>query len=336
MFLPSHVVIGPDAFDESVASGLREQLEVYHTFAGDVDCVFLANMNFNAIATSAEGRYAIGINVGAAVLIARYAYCLLSDPAMLPSIGDPSRESVDPYVVESLRTPNDGRPTTSYGRYMPRDPARLEAAKQISLAAYLMLFFHELNHIELGHVDFARKRLGAIKYHEITAVPITAEDAAVLRALELEADLAALYRSLRVWRAMHPLFDHQALATLTPEISWFVAVELVFWIIDFVQTETRVGLRATHPTPVARHVNAQETTSVVTWAPAMTDPGDLIGWVMRNQFPSRALTDAQYGNRDRAKQELAEIGSQLVTLLPILEGYRRFADGAGPRAWASG
>ena len=127
-----------------------------------------------------------------------------------------------------------------------------------------------------------------------------------------------------MWRVMHPLFDHQVLVTLTPEISWFVAVELLFWIMDFVQTKTRVGPQGTHPTPVARRVNVQETTSVVEWVPAMTDPGDLISWVIRNRFPSRALTDAQYGDRDRAKQELAEIGSQLVTLLPILEHYRRF------------
>jgi hypothetical protein len=155
-------------------------------------------MAFNAVATSEGPRYAIGINIGAALLIARYAYCLMSDPAMFPNVGDPSREEVEPYVIASLREPLS---TKSYGRYLPRDPTRLEAAKQLSLAAYLMLFFHELNHVELGHLDFARDRFGVIEYREITAVPISTKDAAVFRALELEADMAALYRSLHVWRA---------------------------------------------------------------------------------------------------------------------------------------
>jgi hypothetical protein len=63
----------------------------------------LANTTFNALAISEGTRYAIGINVGALVLIARYCYCLMSDPAMLRQIGDPSREQVEPYAIDALR-----------------------------------------------------------------------------------------------------------------------------------------------------------------------------------------------------------------------------------------
>jgi hypothetical protein len=193
---PYGTVMTPDSFDEAVAPGLRGQLELYRTLAGDVDCVFLGDMAFNAVATSDGARYVVGINIGAAMLIARYAYCLMSDPAMLPGVGDPSGEEVEPYVLETLRVPNkllDG----NLGRYLPRDPTRLEAAQQISMAAYLMLFYHELNHVELGHVGFVQDQLGAADYREITATPISEDDAAVLRALEWEADTAALYRVCR-------------------------------------------------------------------------------------------------------------------------------------------
>ena len=72
------------------------------------------------------------------------------------------------------------------------------------------------------------------EYRGIPAVPLTAENAADRRALKFEADMAALYRSLHVWRVLYPLFDYPALTTVTPEDSWFVAIELLFWIMDFV------------------------------------------------------------------------------------------------------
>jgi hypothetical protein len=315
-------VLAPDDFDGPLATGLREQLEVYQTFTGDIDCVFLANMSFNALAISDNTQYAIGINVGAPLLIARYAYCLMSDPAMFPNVGNASRENIDPYVTGRLREPYDN--TKSYGRYLPRDPTRLEAAKQLSLAAYLVLFFHELNHVELGHLDFLDDRHGMTEYREMPAVPLTPANAAVRRALEWEADLAALNRSLRVWRTLYPLFDHPALVTMTPEDSWFVAVELLFWVMDFVQPKAHAGQFATHPSPIARRVSAQEVTSMVDWVPTMDGASPLLPWIGRNAFPTAALTDRRYGAPDRVKRELDELKHQLVALLPILDLYRRF------------
>jgi hypothetical protein len=304
-----------------MAAGLQGQLEIYRTLAGDVDCVFLDDESFNAVASLEGGRYSIGIHIGAALLTARYAYCLLSDPAMLPSIGNPRREEVDPEVAERLRNPLAPLYAQDFGRYLPRDPKRVEAAKQLSIAAYLFLFFHELNHIELGHLDFAIDHLGVSEYREMKAAPIEAEDAAIFRALELEADLAALYRSLKVWRKMVPLFDDPVMAILDPEDSWFLAVELFFWIMDFVQPPGRVGALATHPSPLARRLNAQEATSKVNWVSEMKGRSPLIPWIARNSFSSRALTDPP----DRAEPELVETLSRLAALAPLLEPHRRFS-----------
>src|SRR5271154_422760 len=114
------VVVRPDQFDAVVAAGLEGQFEIYSALVGDADCAFLANATFNALAISEGTRYAIGINVGALVLIARYCYCLMSDPAMLRQIGDPSREQVESHVIDALRARvNDA---LRYGRYQPRDP----------------------------------------------------------------------------------------------------------------------------------------------------------------------------------------------------------------------
>lgn len=304
-----------------MAAGLLGQLEIFQTLAGDIDCVFLDDESFNAAASLDGDQYSIGINIGAGLLIARYAYCLLSDPAILPTVGDSRREKVDPDVVERLRNPLAPLDEHGFGRYLPRDPKRIEAAKQLSMAAYLFLFFHELNHVELGHLDFARDRLGVREYREINAAPVEAEGAAIFRALELEADLAALYRSLKVWRAMIPLFDDPVIGILKPEDSWFLAVELLFWIMEFVQPPGRVPALATHPSPVTRRLNALEATSKVDWVSEMEGSSPLIPWIARNAFSSRKFTDPPR----RAEAELGEILSCLAALLPTLEPYRRFA-----------
>ncbi|MEX0973591.1 MAG: hypothetical protein WDZ46_10090 [Solirubrobacterales bacterium] len=322
-------VVWPNDFSGDMASGLRGQLEIYRTLAGNVDCFFLDDESFNAAASLYEGRYSIGINIGAPLLTARYAYCLLSDPAMLPSIGNPKREEVDPDVIERLRSPLDPWDARGwgFGRSLPRDPKRVEAAKQLSIAAYLFLFFHELNHVELGHLDFAIDHLGISEYREINAAPIEAEDAAILRAFELEADLAALYRSLKVWRAMIPSFDDPVMAILDPEDSWFLAVELLFWVMEFVQPPGRVRALATHPSPVVRRLNAQDATAKVDWVSEMKGPSPLIPWIARNGFSPRALADPLHRSPDRAEPELVETLSRLATLVPVLEPYRRFSSG---------
>lgn len=322
-------VVGPEDFGGEMAAGLRGQLEIYRALAGDVDCVFLADESFNAVASLDGGdRYSIGINIGAPLLTARYAYCLLSDPEMLPGIGDTGREEVDADVVERLRNPFAPLDEQGFGRYQPRDPQRVEAAKQLSMAAYLFLFFHELNHVELGHLGFIADRLGFGEYREINAAPVGTEVAAIRRAFELEADLAALYRSLKVWRVVIPMFDDPVIASIDPEESWFLAVELLFWIMEFVQSPGRDRALATHPSPLARRLNVQETMSTVNWVSEMNGPSPLVPWVARNAF-SPALTDRPHRSADRAEAELAEDLGRLAALLPALDRYRRFTGERG-------
>jgi hypothetical protein len=318
---PHGLVVGPDDFGDTIAPGLRGQLELYHEFTGDVGCVFLANLGFNAVAASDGARHAIGINVGAVMLIARYAYCLFSDPLMFPTVGEPSREHVDAETVAALRNPVAQKTS---GRSLPRDPTRVQAAEQLSVAAYLVLFFHELGHIQLGHLGFIKHRFGATAHREITVTPLAAEHAALLRALEWEADAGALYRSLRVWRELWPLYDEPGLAPLTPDESWFLAVDLLFWIMDFAQPVLGFRALATHPSPLARRVNAARLTSAADWVPAVAnDSSPLIPWIVRNAFPSPALANPHFGSTDHIERELRETARDLAALLPALEPHRR-------------
>jgi hypothetical protein len=162
-------------------------------------------------------------------------------------------------------------------------------------------------------------------YREFGALPISPDQAAIHRALEWEADTAALYRSLKVWRVLCPLFDTQALSTKLPaEESWFIAVELLFWIMDFVNPVTSGGPLATHPSPIARRINLYETTAAGDWAPTKDEASSpLLPWVQRNAFTSRTPADPSFKDIDRAKSELKNLARQLEVLLPLLEPHRR-------------
>src|ERR1035441_9239804 len=76
-----------DELPDNACDGLKEQVAFYRSVAPSIYCGFLNNTGFNAVATTHAGREFIGIYVGAILLIARYSYCLLSDPAMFVSIG---------------------------------------------------------------------------------------------------------------------------------------------------------------------------------------------------------------------------------------------------------
>jgi hypothetical protein len=128
-----------------------------------------------------------------------------------------------------------------------------------------------------------------------------------------------------VWRVLYPLFRNPSLDALSLDDSWYLAVELVFWIMDFVQPDDRRGVLATHPSPVARLVNVQEVTAAVEWVQTMGgNSSSLVPWIVRNRFSSPILTDPLYGDVERAKPELIENARLLRALEPLLERYRRW------------
>jgi hypothetical protein len=238
---------------ENLSRGLKQQLQLFQSLAPFVHCGFLDNANFNAVAAACNGKEFIGIYFGTTSLIARYAYCLLSDPDIFPSIGDPSAEAIEPQVIEELRCPLG---TFSFSRYLPRDPVRLLAAQHLAACAYLILFAHELAHLELCHLSFLRDELGLEEHQEVTAMPLSEDEALLFRTLEWDADNSALITSLKVWRHIFPSkLDFSAIATLGAARSWSIAAQLLFWVMDFIQPQERRGLLATHPSPHARFIN---------------------------------------------------------------------------------
>lgn len=312
---------------DNLSHGLREQLEFYRSMAPYTYCGFLDNLNFNAVAALRNDREFIGIYLGAIMVVARYAYCLLSDPDMFPSIGNVSAESIEPQVIENLRRPLEQErfPTA---RYLPRDPVRMRAAQHLAMCAYMILFFHELAHIELCHLKFLTDELGLPEYQEVTAMPLSEEEALLLRALEWDADNSALMTSLKVWRQTIANIDYSAIASLGAARSWFVAAQLLFWVMDFIQPPHRRGLLATHPSPNARLVNATMAAKQYGFVPELSDVSNvaedsLVSWIIKNDFRSHMVASACANTSvDRTVQELVEARENYEKIMARLMSYQ--------------
>jgi len=332
--------VQPKDLHPNLSKGLSELLEFYQTAAdvskSDVYCGLLDNRGFNAVTTVHNNRGLIGIYLGTLIIVARYAYCLLSDPDMLPQIGDPSIESVEEQSVEALRDPLGH---IGAHRYLPRDPTRLHAAQGLSLCAYMILFFHELSHIELCHLDFLRDHLGLMEHQEVTVAPLSQEEALLFRALEWDADCASLMTSLDMWSLFCANFDLLGIESLGIARSWFLAAQLLFWVMDFVQPPTRRGVASTHPSPEARLVNASilaEDANFSFIMPVLAkmdeqernligiDKPALVRWIVKSKFPSHIVENARGASLvDNPAKQLYEAREQYKQIMVRLESYQK-------------
>lgn len=319
------MLIAPQTLPPQASEGLIEQLELYRLIAPDVICGFVNNAAFNAVATVHDNREIIGIYLGSITMIARYAYGLFSDPDMFPQIGCPAHETVDPIMIRTLRQPSEH---VVLDHYLPRDPIRVKAAQHIAMCAYLILFFHELSHLELCHLSLIAEEFGAPIYEEVNAAPISKEQALLIRALEWDADNAALEASLKMWRSMYSHLHYSSIASLGSAGSWFLAANLLFWVMDFIQPLSRRGLLATHPSPRARLTNARLLTTHFRLAPDLSEScsvevDSLIGWIVRSEFPSNMVATAnEEATVERAVNELIDARNCYKQVEPRLERYQ--------------
>ncbi len=310
---------------DTLSRGLKDQLTVFRFLAPFAYCGFLANSKFNAVAMTREGNEFVGIYYGAEVLIARYAYCLFSDPDMFTSIGNPAAEAAKPKLIEELRRPLGMHSLSPQD--IPNDPVRFLAAQHLASCAYLILFMHEVAHLELCHLQLLKDNLGFAEIQEVTAAPLSIEEALLFRTLEWDADNAALMTALKVWRNSFPSkLDFSAIAPLGAAGSWFVAAQLLFWVMDFVQPLERRGLLATHPSPDARFVNA--IVHAKKFVPELGDESrvselSLSFWVAKNGFPSQTLEDArQSKGYSTTVEQLAEVHDNYKKIMEQLACYQ--------------
>jgi hypothetical protein len=240
------------------APGFEEFLQFFRDFmvrntkllAENVHCDWVANVTFNALATYHMDYELIGIFAGVPLMIYNHFYCFLSDPSVLPLIGNPSGETPDELAVNRLRLGHTSPPPRG-----PRDPLRCDAAMHLAWNAVMFVFFHELSQIVGCHLRLLSESVGSLEYLEVPVVPISSKEAHLRLLLEIEADQGPSSFLFSVWRSMWDRGALKAIEPLGPELSLAISLAMLFLIMDGLQPANRRPRYSTHPPPIVRLIH---------------------------------------------------------------------------------
>jgi hypothetical protein len=242
--------IHPDTapgFDE-IRHYLRQILSSKYTRHVHFDWV--DNLSFNAVATEFAKHELIGVFAGAVIQVYNYFYCFLTDPSVFPAIGQSSLEVIDSGMLRSLAS-RQYIPCCP----LPRDHVRQRIAMRLAWCAVLFLFMHELAHIVLCHIRLICEIGERAEYLELPLTECSPELARVRLLLEIDADQSAARVHLRRWRMIWSADDRQSFGEMSAELSWSIALAMLFRIMDGQLNPPRPRGR-THPPPMMRFVHA--------------------------------------------------------------------------------
>ncbi|MBI5591465.1 MAG: hypothetical protein HY881_13385 [Deltaproteobacteria bacterium] len=228
----------------------RDILRSKHFGTSDVRCDWVANTNFNALATHSCDHELIGLFAGIPLLLYNHCYCFFSDPKTLPIMGKGSQEKPEETVLEGLRN-NQLRPLPKG----PHDPLRHDAAMHIAWNAVMFVFFHELGHIAWGHLRLLAESCGSLEYLELPVVPLADEEAHLRLLLELDADHFAAGYLLQYWNKKWNDGAFSALESLGCDVSWMLSLSMLFLVMDGLNTAHPTLGQSTHPAPLVRLIN---------------------------------------------------------------------------------
>jgi hypothetical protein len=287
--------------------------------AGNVHCDWVANVTFNALATYYMDYELIGIFAGVPLLIYDYFYCFLSDPSVLPLIGNPSGETPDELAVNRLRLGH-----TSPLSRGPRDPLRRDAAMHLAWNAVMFVFFHELSHIGCCHLRLLSESVGSLEYLEVPVIPISSKEAHLRLLLEIEADQAAASFLFSVWRSMWDRGALKAIEPLGPEVSSAISLAMLFLIMNGLQPSNRRPSYSTHPPPIVRLIHIITLTAnqrfpslVVSEESALLGLEEVIRWAqkarLRISIGDHRVTMRVHEELNALRMELADNYSDRLT-----------------------
>jgi hypothetical protein len=213
---------------------------------------FVKNQRINACATTDAGFNLIGFNLGTPVGFLKLYETLLSNPEILPHVGDPSKDPKWECDL-SKKDLQDG-----FADIFPpaieritADPSRAAFVHHCTQFAMDFIFWHEIFHVLCGHVGYCLN----CTHHgaglaELEGRPTL--EAATSQALELEADMNAAALTGSIW-LQEPLLpgvpfrgSEEALRT------WAFSLAVVFLIFDQARTRVRDYRDSTHPHPAIR------------------------------------------------------------------------------------
>jgi hypothetical protein len=141
---------------------------------------FLNNQNFNALAAVSNENEFVTIFIGSIQKLYNFFYVFMSDPEVLPFVGNTSNEKPLQNIWDILELNPPGQ------FLFPKDRERVLCAQNLALISCLMILNHEMGHIANCHVSFIKEYLNIEFYEEIQKRE--KDQVNFIRALEWEAD----------------------------------------------------------------------------------------------------------------------------------------------------
>ena len=215
--------------------------------AGDLYIDFVNNPSFNAIAICSNGQEFVGVFAGAVDFLFRCFLSFMADPATLPQVGDVAGE-----IARTTTWPDLTLITDPEKSRIPRDTTRRDAAGLLALYAAHFLLHHEFTHLFRGHLILLNEEFSLSEFHELSAMPLTSDEARVRRALELDADHGAATFILEAFREASRSRNLPHLDVVGPDIAWALCMAMVFHIMWAQDVVTRREEERTHPSPATR------------------------------------------------------------------------------------
>lgn len=298
---------------------------------------FIANRNLNAIASSSMSYDLVGLYSGSILNLAVLFFILLSHPEVLPELGDPSKETAwfddlsDCEWTGTLSKVFSAIRPRSDALNFPKDPARYSAAALMATIALDFLFFHEIGHLVLGHIDYLANLTGDRVFTEVRTGQFLLPETS--HGLELQADEFAALISLGTCFGIDSSQTPQAFPSTAEAIRrWTFAVGLLFLVFDRGDTRVAAHKDQDHPHSAVRLMNVFRRSingAVISGSPAteLHDAWQLavkdLGSVSLRFNMGSAVWYVSGAEHDEISKSLVELSNHWTSIAQEVKSYSR-------------
>jgi hypothetical protein len=154
----------------------------------------------NAAAIRTPKQFCIAFPIGTVALLYDLFFRMLGTDSVFPELGHPDPEKVPRYA----RIPTDAGDLIAEAdnplgvSYIPPARERRAMAEYLVVIVHDLLFAHEHQHIDGGHLHFLSREHQKSSIFEFGDAPETQDEELLFQALELDADAASVRWSLKI------------------------------------------------------------------------------------------------------------------------------------------
>ena len=204
-FTSSNPNLGPRMDVGKAGPGLRNRLNAAASYARSlirnaaaaapkappIHFDWIENEDINACAFLHRGKYFIGVNAGSVVYLHSLFSRMLSNPRVLPKVGDVSKEEEARVPPVAIQLGRGNLHASGFGPVIPKDPDRQFHYEYLNHLSMGFLVSHEITHLIHGHIAYGEDRLGHRGISERGWKKGEPEPALTSQTLEMDADIGA-------------------------------------------------------------------------------------------------------------------------------------------------